>query len=211
MQVRVLRFVDSRTSSGSRVDIEWEETGAPRRVARAELNVHLSKEDDEGLRWYLEDYLQYPTDPAPAIARRVENRLAELGHSLFGQLFYGSPDTTMLWANAAASLSTTRVEIFAEPGAHFPWELLRDPRSGANMAVEANAFVRSQPTSAVIPRLPEPTKTVRVLLVIARPGGSSDVPFRSVASHLIRLSPEARRAFELDVLRPLRYPPFAHA
>ena len=200
--MRVLRFADNRTPSGTRVDIEWEETGAPRRVARAELSVHLSEDDDEGLRWYLEDYLQYPMDPAPTIASRVERRLAELGNSLFDQLFYGSAATTMLWANVAGNLSTTRIEIFAEPGAQFPWELLRDPRSGANMAVEASAFVRSQPTSAFIPRLPEPTRTIRVLLVIARPGGSSDVPFRSVASHLIRLSPEARQAFELDVLRP---------
>jgi hypothetical protein len=38
---------------------------------------------------------------------------------------------------------------------------------------------------------------VRVLLVIARPGGPADVPFRSVASQLIRLDPAARAAFEV--------------
>jgi hypothetical protein len=43
---------------------------------------------------------------------------------------------------------------------------------------------------------------VRVLLVICRPGGGADVPFRSVASHLMRLSRAAREAFQLDVLRP---------
>jgi tetratricopeptide (TPR) repeat protein len=43
---------------------------------------------------------------------------------------------------------------------------------------------------------------LRVLLVICRPGGRADVPFRSVASHLVRLSREAREAFQLDVLRP---------
>ena len=32
-----------------------------------------------------------------------------------------------------------------------------------------------------------------------------DVPFRSVASHLVRLSREARQVFELDVLRPPTY------
>jgi tetratricopeptide (TPR) repeat protein len=43
---------------------------------------------------------------------------------------------------------------------------------------------------------------LRVLLVICRPGGRADVPFRSVASHLVRLSRAAREAFQLDVLRP---------
>jgi tetratricopeptide (TPR) repeat protein len=198
----ILRFVDRPIASGSQVDIEWEEAGAPPRAARVELNAQPPKHDDEDLRWYLEDYLQYPADPAPAIAARVEGRLADLGHSLFEQLFYSSPDATKLWASAAADLAGTRFEIFTEPGSRLPWELLRDPRNGASVAVAADAFVRSYPRSTTAPRLPEPSKTVRVLLVIARPAGAADVPFRSVASHLIRLSPEARQAFELDVLRP---------
>jgi CHAT domain len=52
-------------------------------------------------------------------------------------------------------------------------------------------------------RLPaERAGGLRVLLVICRPGGRADVPFRSVASHLVRLSRTAREAFQLDVLRP---------
>ncbi len=50
--------------------------------------------------------------------------------------------------------------------------------------------------------MPEAAERVRVLLVICRPGGRADVPFRSVASHLVRLSRTAREAFQLDVLRP---------
>jgi hypothetical protein len=39
--------------------------------------------------------------------------------------------------------------------------------------------------------------------VICRPAGGADVPFRSVASRLIKgLSDEARAVFQLDVLRP---------
>ena len=44
---------------------------------------------------------------------------------------------------------------------------------------------------------------IRILLVICRPGGNEDVPFRSVAARLIKgLSESAREAFQLDVLRP---------
>jgi hypothetical protein len=46
----------------------------------------------EGLRWYLEDYLQYPQEPAPAIARRIEGRLAEVGTELFRALFQASDE-----------------------------------------------------------------------------------------------------------------------
>ena len=48
---------------------------------------------------------------------------------------------------------------------------------------------------------------IRVLLVLCRPGRQADVPFRSVASHLVRLSRTAREILEVDVLRP---PTFAH-
>ena len=61
----------------------------------------------------------------------------------------------------------------------------------------------------MIASLPKPVELsdrtrgdLRVLLIICRPAGSVDVPFRSVASHLVRLSSDARRAFQLDVLRP---------
>jgi hypothetical protein len=201
-QMGILRLADRPIASGSQVDIEWKEAGAPPRVAQVELNAQIPKHDDEDLRWYLEDYLQYPADPAPAIAARVERRLANLGRSFFEQLFYTNPDATKLWANAAADLAGTRFEIFTKPGSRLPWELLRDPRSGTSVALAVDAFVRSYPQSTTAPPLPEPSKTVRVLLVIARPAGAADVPFRSVASHLIRLSPDARQAFELDVLRP---------
>jgi hypothetical protein len=40
-------------------------------------------------------------------------------------------------------------------------------------------------------------------LVICRPGGADDVPFRSVARHLLKgLNEEAREPFALELLRP---------
>ena len=54
-----------------------------------------------------------------------------------------------------------------------------------------------------LPRLSAAGEKVRILLVICRPGGRQDVPFRSVAGRLIKgLSQEARQLFQLDVLRP---------
>jgi tetratricopeptide (TPR) repeat protein len=63
--------------------------------------------------------------------------------------------------------------------------------------------VRGNPRPARLLARPDRTvERLRVLLVICRPGGGGDVPFRSVASHLVRVSDDARQVFDLDVLRP---------
>ena len=181
------------------------EDAGRRREAEARFGLTLSPQDREDVRWYLEDYLQYPVAPGPQVAARVEGRLADLGTGLFRQIFEANRDTIGVWDAIAGSLADTRVEVDAgiEGGSAVPWELLRDPVTDGVLALRSGAFVRTHPGAAITPGLPEPgTGGLRVLLVICRPGGRKDVPFRSVASHLVRLSRGAREAFRLDVLRP---------
>jgi hypothetical protein len=165
----------------------------------------MTVQDREDVRWYLEDYLQYPMDPAPLIARRVERLLTSIGTQLFNQVFY-SQAALRLWDEVAGSLEDTRVELAAgaEGASGVPWELLRCPSSGVVVALQAETFARHQAAVAasVVPSAAMTSGALRVLLVICRPGGPADVPFRSVASALVRLSRQAREAFRLDVLRP---------
>jgi tetratricopeptide (TPR) repeat protein len=185
------------------VDLSLDGAGA-RRTATARVGFGLSGRDREDVRWYLEDYLQYPLDPAPQIAREVETRLAVLGEDLFRQVFEANPNTMRVWDAMAGDLAEARVEVATgvEDAAGIPWELLRDPATGGVVSVRAGAFVRTlAETTAEVP-VPEAAQRLRVLLVICRPGGAVDVPFRSVASHLIRLSQKAREVLEVDVLRP---------
>jgi tetratricopeptide (TPR) repeat protein len=199
--VAVLRLSCRPAGSGYVVNVALEGSGG-RRQAKARLDASLTPRDREELRWYLEDYLQYPADPAPQIARRVETRLAELGEELFTQIF-GTGEAAQLW-RMVDSLADTRVEVDAgvEGDAAVPWELLRDPATDEVISVRAGAFVRTNVQAAASAYVPEAVGTLRVLLVICRPGGAADVPFRSVASHLVRLSRDARQAFQFDVLRP---------
>ena len=60
----------------------------------------MSEQDREDLRWYLEDHLQYPLDPAPKIAARIEGRIAEIGRDLFSRIFQSNDDARDLWATA---------------------------------------------------------------------------------------------------------------
>jgi hypothetical protein len=74
------------------------------------------------------------------------------------------------------------VEVDTDPGEGpgLAWELLRDPGTGAAVALQAGSFVRTDLRAAGHPDLPEPAgDRLRVLLVIARPEGRVDVPFRS--------------------------------
>ena len=102
-------------------------------------------------------------------------------------------------------LDDTRVEIVTDiKGATaLPWELLCDPKTDAVLALRAKSFVRAYTNPSQKTHKPQPADKVRILLVICRPGGGHDVPFRSVSGHLIKgLTDEARERFELDVLRP---------
>jgi tetratricopeptide (TPR) repeat protein len=201
-----------------RVQVELDEDGLVQ-AADVPVAFELDRQDARDLRWYLEDYLEYPVDPAPRIAARIEDRMAALGRDLFGVVFPPESETRDLWAVVRDRLSTTRVEIITDV-AHattIPWELLRDPRTDAPVALRARSFVRGYRQGAQRPRLPriapggeesgagEHGGEIRILLVICRPGGRDDVPFRSVAGQLVRMYPRVRQALRLKVLRPATF------
>lgn len=188
------------------VEVALEGDGLPRMTADGGFDFSLSPQQAEDLRWYLEDYLQHPHDPAPKIAARVEALIKELGVTLFRAVFQSSDDARDLWATLRLGLSDTRVEVVTgvNEAAAVPWELLRDPTTDTPLALRARSFVRAHPQPAQRPGLPSAdSASMRILLVICRPGGDDDVPFRSVAMRILKgLSVSASDVFQLDVLRP---------
>ncbi len=189
-----------------RVEIALEGGSAPRQTAISAFPFALPAQDREDLRWYLEDFLQYPLDPAPTIAARIEQRMAAIGVELFNAIFQSNADARDLWANLRGELNDTRVEIVTgvREATALPWELLRDPKTDAALALEAQSFVRASSQPARRPRLPQSASgPIRILLAICRPRGGDDVPFRSVASRLLKgLSEAPPDTVQLDVLRP---------
>jgi hypothetical protein len=184
--------------------VRVEVTGGGRsQAALSEFVLASTLQDREDVRWYLEDYLEYPLDPSPVIAARVERRLRELGEELFGKLFPNGGGARSLWEQVRGRLGETRVEVATDlTGATaIPWELLCEPGTDTPVALRARSFVRVPQPIGQAP-LGADDQGLRVLLVICRPRGDDDVPFRSVASHLVRLSGEARQALRLEVLRP---------
>jgi len=196
------------------IEIALESGGLPRQTVTSHFNFKLTDQDQEDIRWYLEDFLQYPHDPAPKIAARIEKRMAQIGIELFKALFQSSDDARDLWATLRTRLSDTRIEIITtvQEATAIPWELVRDPKTDVPLALRARSFVHAQPQAVQVPQIPQTgAGPIRILLVICRPGGRDDVPFRSVATHLTKgLSEDVRAVFQLEVLRPPTFEQLGH-
>jgi tetratricopeptide (TPR) repeat protein len=210
--LRLTQFTEDKDKY--RIEIALEGVGLPRQTATSHYNFKLTDQDQEDIRWYLEDFLQYPHDPAPKIAARIEKRMAQIGTELFKALFQSGDDARDLWATLRTRLNDTRIEIIttvAEATA-IPWELIRDPKTDVPLALRARSFVHAQPQAVQVLQVPQTgSGPIRILLVICRPGGRDDVPFRSVATHLIKgLSEDARAVFQLEVLRPPTFKQLGH-
>src|ERR1700682_4283653 len=108
-----------------RVEIAFEGQGIPRRTALSLFDFSFTKQDQEATRWCLEDFLQDPLSPAPQLATRIENRMAEIGRELFKAMFNANEDARDLWATLRLHLSDTRVEMITgvAEAASIPWEL----------------------------------------------------------------------------------------
>lgn len=190
-----------------RVEIAAEIPNCPRITAVVEFDFEVNKQDEEDIRWYIEDYLQYPMDPAPKIAVKAEEKIRKIGLDLFDHIFGQDTAARDLWAQLRGSLNDLRIEVVAEvrEANEIPWELICDPRNEMPLALVAKSFVRSQPQSSMfkLRKQKADSSPLRILLVICRPSLENDVPFRSVASRIIRgLRDSVRSEMQLDVLRP---------
>lgn len=180
-------------SSARRIEAQCEST----------LNFELSAADAEELRWYWEDYLDYPAGAAVATAAKCRRELVRIGESLFRQTF-GSSSARGLWKQISPTLEDLRIEISMpsiDDCSEIPWELLREPESGRWLATECRNFVRR---SMYAPREPlfKPDKAgkLRVLAVICRPTKLGDIAFRPAFRQLVQRFPD--QLIEWHVLRP---------
>jgi hypothetical protein len=97
----------------------------------------------EDIRWYLEDYLIAPYAVYEERGRNVEARLPEWGKALFESLFgSGKPghDAYLISREGPAELVImSRSPAFLS----LPWELLRDPKRAAPLALDLAAIDRT--------------------------------------------------------------------
>lgn len=169
--------------------------------SRVTFKHALTGEELGDVYWYHEDFPLYPVASAVRIAGLVERRAALAGTALHQALFVDDASGAQIWSLVAPELHRTRieVEVNSEVVDAYPWELIRAGPDTPPLAVVADAFVRVHSISGQTPSAPT-AEDDRVLLVICRPDASTDVPFRSVASSLLRQ--DAIAPITADVLRP---------
>lgn len=169
------------------------------------------------LRWYLEDYLSFPFGIYPDRAHRVETQLRAWGTSLFERIF-STPETREIYALARRHRSKTCQLHVAEDSvgiapAEIPWEILHDPVENKDLAEQFASISRIRSSSRSWKGLRLHRKKLHILLVIARPYGSRDVGFQTIARPIAAVldQPGLSARIRLEVLRPPTFQAFCTA
>ena len=55
--------------------------------ATAEFTYQIDKADAEKIRWYLEDFAEFPDDSSFRLAADTEDRMSAIGRELFAEVF----------------------------------------------------------------------------------------------------------------------------
>lgn len=166
-------------------------------------NDHLMAQ----LRWYLEDFLDYPFSPRTDQAIHVEAALKAWGTRAFDALFQsGKARDWFIEARRAqeAGACPLRVQISSDDPAilAWPWEALNDPET-AVLAYQATIERRLNYNIPDPPPLSEqlPKERIHILLVTARPF-EGDVQYRSISRPLVDLIKREKLPAVVDLLRP---------
>ncbi|MDP2899069.1 MAG: CHAT domain-containing protein, partial [bacterium] len=154
-------------------------------------NSHLMRE----LRWYLEDFLDYPFPPETTHAEHVLDALKAWGAQAFNALFDRRDAGDWLAGSDILQVRSDDPHILS-----WPWEALFDPQANylaheRRIERRLNKLRDPQPLAAL------PTDRVNILLVVARPY-KGDVRYRSIARPLVELIQSKGLPAHVDLLRP---------
>ena len=192
-----------------RITLRLKQPEQPEMEAEANIAYALTDQEQEDLRWYLEDYLIYPESSEDVQVAQIEDMMRTRGEELYQKVLAANLDTQQIWFFIRPQLATLRIEIstgIAE-AASIPWELMRDPQSDSALAVRVQAFVRvqSNPNIPFVPVPPSKDGRIRLLYVVCRPNGIQDVALRAIANRLLQGLGEDRARFDITALRPPTY------
>ncbi|HEX4703006.1 MAG TPA: tetratricopeptide repeat protein [Pseudonocardiaceae bacterium] len=185
----------------------WWEGEPPVRVGEpVEVAGLLGADELADLRWYLEDYLSAPFGVYEGRGARVADRLSDWGEVMFTALFGAGPGQQAYLGLRMRAAAPGRPEIVLRSASPawlgLPWELLRDPRLPAPLALDGIGLSRGLPDGASHDVFDVGGQRLRVLMVIARPADTRDVGYRMIARPLLRRLAVVRGKVELEVLRP---------
>ena len=163
-------------------------------------NSNLSAE----LRWYLEDFLDYPFPPFTDRAERVQTALRGWGEQAFTALFGAGQGRDFYHDAYREGLENLDLRIASnDPGVlAWSWEALADPQQSGALAHHCRIERQLDRGHDPLP-LPEglPRGCINILFVTARPF-EGDVRFRSLSRPVVEWIEQRALPARVTILRP---------
>ncbi|MGZ8215971.1 CHAT domain-containing protein [Methylomagnum sp.] len=188
------------------IELRLKRPNQPDLTGNASIKFALSETEQSELRWYMEDYLQHAKSVEAAHIEQIEAMIRARGEELYDKVLAANRNTQAIWFAIREQLADLRIEITTDivEAAAIPWELMRDPESDSAIAVRVRAFVRvqSNPNVGFVVPTPPADGRIRLLYVVCRPDGRSDVALRAIANRLLQGLAEHRERFDIVALRP---------
>lgn len=180
--------------------------GQPDLEAEADIRFTLSPQEQDDLRWYMEDYLQRLESVEEVQVEQIEAWMKQRGEELYTKVLAANLGMQAIWFAVRERLADLRIEITTgiPEAASIPWELMRDPQSDSAIALRVQSFVRVQsaPNVGFVPVPPAADGRLRLLYAVCRPGGRNDVELRAVANRLLQDLGADLARFDIIALRP---------
>src|SRR5262249_27372737 len=134
--------------------------------------------------WYFEQHLRFPFT-GQVRAKQAAASITPYGEALFRQVFADSGVFAEYRIATRGGLDQLRFEIAGSPEFQaLHWEALKDPAQPQPLALHA-PIVRRNLKPQALPADPQPSPTVNLLVVVARPGGRGDVGYRTISRPLV--------------------------
>ena len=155
------------------------------------------------LRWYLEEYLQFPFGAFPQLAEGVAKTMQTWGAVIFNALFTGHARD---WYQDARrqSFADFRIKITSDSPEimSWPWEAMYSDDDGwlaLRCCIDRQLSSIGDPPP--LPLVPD-QDAIHILYVIPRPYGENDVSYNVLANSLVEYTSKNSMPVTVDILRP---------
>ncbi|MGW0329026.1 CHAT domain-containing protein [Nocardia sp. NPDC003183] len=163
----------------------------------------MTEADVEDLRWYFEDYLSAPFAVYEDRGAEIADHLSRWGTAMFDSLFGASPAMDVYRQfRASGNRGAILIRSTSPRWLSVPWELMWDPVDSAPLVRSGMTLARTPLLTAIEPPVELVVDRIRVLVVISRPSGRSDVGYRMIAREMIDCLQRTGGPIDVVVLRP---------
>lgn len=163
-----------------------------------------SEQQEEALEWYFEQHLRFPFTDQVKAGEAAES-ITHYGETLFRQVFADPEAQAEYIAARRQGVNTIQFEISGSPEFHrLHWEALKDPNQPRAFALDG-VMVRKNDRPQLVRARVQPTPTINLLIVVARPSGPRDVAYRTISRPLVENLRQAGLPVQIDIVRPGSY------